>query len=72
MKKYIKPSIEVIKLQTEDAILTGSGGDKTINFDITAGEQTESAWSKDKGMRRDKWQSKYLFILINGQKLVKG
>lgn len=57
MKKYIKPSIEVIKLQTEDAILTGSGGDKTINFDITAGEQTESAWSQDKGWSSDNWNS---------------
>lgn len=42
MKKYIQPSIEVIKLQTEDAILTGSG-DKTQDFTINAGEQTESA-----------------------------
>ena len=41
MKKYIQPSIEVIKLQTEDAILTGSG-DKTLDFTINAGEQTES------------------------------
>lgn len=57
MKKYIKPSIEVIKLQTEDAILTGSGGDKTINFDITAGEQAESAWSQDKGWSSDNWNS---------------
>ena len=57
MKKYIKPSIEVIKLQTEDAILTGSGGDKTINFDINADEQTESAWSQDKGWSSDNWNS---------------
>ncbi len=42
MKKYIKPSIEVIKLQTEDAILTGSG-DKTMDFNINSGEQAESA-----------------------------
>ena len=56
MKKYIKPSIEVIKLQTEDAILTGSG-DKTINFDINADEQTESAWSQDKGWSSDNWNS---------------
>lgn len=57
MKKYIKPSIEVIKLQTEDAILTGSGGDKTINFDITADKQAESAWSQDKGWSSDNWSS---------------
>ncbi len=56
MKKYIKPSIEVIKLQTEDAILTGSG-DKTINFDINADERTESAWSQDKGWSSDNWNS---------------
>lgn len=47
MKKYIQPSIEVIKLQTEDAILTGSG-DKTLDFTINAGEQTESAGRKTK------------------------
>lgn len=52
MKKYIQPSIEVIKLQTEDAILTGSG-DKTLDFTINAGEQTESAWSQDKGWSSD-------------------
>lgn len=56
MKKYIKPSIEVIKLQTEDAILTGSG-DKTMDFDINADEQTESAWSQDKGWSSDNWNS---------------
>lgn len=56
MKKYIKPSIEVIKLQTEDAILTGSG-DKTINFDINADERAESAWSQDKGWSSDNWNS---------------
>lgn len=56
MKKYIKPSIEVIKLQTEDAILTGSG-DETMDFDITAGKQTESAWSQDKGWSSDNWNS---------------
>lgn len=44
MKKYIKPSIEVITLQTEDAILlNASQGGSSINFDINAGEQTESA-----------------------------
>lgn len=52
MKKYIKPSIEIITLQTEDAILTGSG-DKTLDFTINAGEQTESAWSQDKGWSSD-------------------
>lgn len=56
MKKYIKPSIEVIKLQTEDAILTVSG-DKTMDFDINADEQTESAWSQDKGWSSDNWNS---------------
>jgi hypothetical protein len=57
MKKYIKPSIEVIKLQTEDAILTGSPSGDSINFDINAGEQTESAWSQDKGWSSDNWNS---------------
>lgn len=56
MKKYIKPSIEVIKLQTEDAILTGSG-DNTLDLGIHAGEQTESAWSQDKGWSSDNWNS---------------
>lgn len=56
MKKYIKPSIEVIKLQTEDAILTGSG-DKTMDFNINSDEQTESAWSQDKGWSSDNWNS---------------
>ena len=56
MKKYIQPSIEVIKLQTEAAILTGSG-DKTLDFTINAGEQTESAWSQDKGWSSDSWSS---------------
>ena len=54
MKKYIQPSIEVIKFQTEDAILTG---DKTMDFTINAGEQTESAWSQDKGWNSDSWSS---------------
>lgn len=57
MKKYIKPSIEVIKLQTEDAILTASPSGDSINFDITAGEQAESAWSQDKGWSSDNWNS---------------
>ncbi len=56
MKKYIQPSIEVIKLQAEDAILTGSG-DKTMDFTINAGEQTESAWSQDKGWNSESWTS---------------
>lgn len=56
MKKYIKPSIEVIKLQTEDAILTGSG-DKTMDFNINSGKQAESAWSQDKGWSSDNWNS---------------
>lgn len=56
MKKYIQPSIEVIKFQTEDTILTGSG-DKTMDFTINAGEQTESAWSQDKGWNSDSWSS---------------
>ena len=56
MKKYINPSIEIITLQTEDAILTGSG-DKTMDFTINAGEQTESAWSQDKGWSSDSWSS---------------
>lgn len=56
MKKYIRPSIEVITLQTEDAILTGSG-DKTMDFTINAGEQTESVWSQDKGWSSDGWTS---------------
>ena len=53
MKKYIKPSIEVIKLQTEDAILTASPSGDSINFDINADERTESAWSQDKGWSSD-------------------
>lgn len=57
MKKYIKPSIEVIKLQTEDAILTASPSGDSINFDITADERTESAWSQDKGWSSDNWNS---------------
>ena len=57
MKKYIKPSIEVIKLQTEDAILTASPSGDSINFDITAGEQTQDAWSQDKGWSSDNWNS---------------
>lgn len=57
MKKYIKPSIEVIKLQTEDAILTASPSGDSINFDITAGKQAESAWSQDKGWSSDNWNS---------------
>lgn len=57
MKKYIKPSIEVIKLQTEDAILTASPSGGSINLDINAGEQTESAWSQDKGWSSDNWSS---------------
>ena len=57
MKKYIKPSIEVIKLQTEDAILTASQSGASINFDINADEQTESAWSQDKGWSSDNWNS---------------
>lgn len=57
MKKYIKPSIEVIKLQTEDAILTASQSGDSINFDITADERTESAWSQDKGWSSDNWNS---------------
>lgn len=58
MKKYIKPSIEVITLQTEDAILlNASQGGSSINFDINAGEQTESAWSQDKGWSSDSWSS---------------
>lgn len=58
MKKYIKPSIEVITLQTEDAILlNASQGGSSINFDINASEQTESAWSQDKGWSSDDWTS---------------
>lgn len=57
MKKYIKPSIEVIKLQTEDAILTASPSGDSINFDINAEELTESAWSQDKGWSSDNWNS---------------
>lgn len=57
MKKYIKPSIEVIKLQTEDAILTASPSGDSINFDINADEQTVSAWSQDKGWSSDNWNS---------------
>lgn len=57
MKKYIKPSIEVIKLQTEDAILTGSSSGDSMDFNINAGEQTESAWSQDKGWSSDNWNS---------------
>ena len=58
MKKYIKPSIEVITLQTEDAILlNASQGGSSINFDINAGEQAESAWSQDKGWSSDDWTS---------------
>ncbi len=57
MKKYIKPSIEVIKLQTEDAILTASPSGDSINFDINAEERTESAWSQDKGWSSDNWNS---------------
>ena len=64
MKKYIQPSIEVIKLQTEDAILTGSG-DKTLDFTINAGEQTESAWSQDKGWSSDSWFSFVFFVLFS-------
>lgn len=57
MKKYIKPSIEVIKLQTEDAILTASPSGESINFDINADKQAESAWSQDKGWSSDNWSS---------------
>lgn len=57
MKKYIKPSIEVIKLQTEDAILTASPSEDSMDFNINAGEQTESAWSQDKGWSSDNWNS---------------
>ena len=57
MKKYIKPSIEVIKLQTEDAILTGSPSGDSMDFNINAGKQTESAWSQDKGWSSDNWNS---------------
>lgn len=57
MKKYIKPSIEVIKLQTEDAILTGSSSGDSMYFNINADEQTESAWSQDKGWSSDNWNS---------------
>lgn len=57
MKKYIKPSIEVIKLQTEDAILTGSSSGDSMDFNINACEQTESAWSQDKGWSSDNWNS---------------
>ena len=57
MKKYITPSIEVIKLQTEDAILTATPSGVSMDFNINAGEQTESAWSQDKGWSSDNWNS---------------
>lgn len=57
MKKYIKPSIEVITLQTEDAILTGSG-DGTLDFGINPNDiTTDGAWSQDKGWSSDNWTS---------------
>lgn len=53
MKIYIKPSIEVIKLQTEDAILNTS----TVMDLPMSEEHIEGNWSQDKGWSSDNWSS---------------